>query len=170
MATTELPQRTQFPKTSLTDAEAGARDFPSSNSRTYTYFKPAKRARRYEDVTVDVQPGPGAPPAQGWIYGFGDGTGGYPQEWTALKSSNWHAFLDPNEEWNQTIFRNNATSCGRSSQCRQREDGPRVRRLEHRLARRSNVTSAPGCMSKTGWHARLPRNGPPTNMINTALR
>ena len=35
--------------------------------------------------------------------------GGYPQEWTAAKCSNWHAFLDPNEEWNQTIFRNNAT-------------------------------------------------------------
>ncbi len=62
----------------------------------------------YEDVTVDVQPDPDRHLSQGWIYGFGDGPGGYPQEWTAAKSSNWHAFLDPNEEWDQTIYRNNS--------------------------------------------------------------
>src|SRR6185436_4793433 len=39
---------------------------------------------------------------------FADGTSGYPHKWTALKSSNWHEFLDPNEEWEQTIYRNNA--------------------------------------------------------------
>jgi propane 2-monooxygenase small subunit len=97
------------PKPVFTDAEAGAKEFPSSRSRSYNYFTPAKRrASVYEDVTVDVQPDPARHLTQGWIYGFADGTSGYPHEWTALKSSNWHAFLDPNEEWEQTIYRNNA--------------------------------------------------------------
>ena len=111
MATdTEAPVKERsVPKPVFTDAEAGAREFPSSNSRSYNYYTPAKRrATVYEDVTVDVQPDPDRHLLQGWIYGFADGTGGYPQEWTALKSSNWHLFLDPNEEWEQTIYRNNA--------------------------------------------------------------
>jgi propane monooxygenase small subunit len=84
-------------------------EFPSWQSRSYSYYTPRKRrATVYEDVTVDVQPDPARHLTQGWIYGFADGPGGYPHEWTALKSSDWHAFLDPNEEWEQTIYRNNA--------------------------------------------------------------
>lgn len=106
---TAAPKTRSFPKVEFTDSEAGALEFPSSRSRTYNYFKPAKlRATVYEDVTVDVQPDPERHLSQGWIYGFGDGPGGYPLDWTAAKSSNWHEFLDPNEEWEQTIFRNNA--------------------------------------------------------------
>ncbi|HET7724022.1 MAG TPA: hypothetical protein VFK68_05245, partial [Propionibacteriaceae bacterium] len=98
-----------FPKIEFTDSEAGALDFPSSKSRTYNYYKPAKlRATMYEDVTVDVQPDPERHLTQGWIYGFGNGPGGYPKEWTKAQSSNWHSFLDPNEEWEQTIYRNNS--------------------------------------------------------------
>src|SRR5215813_10500334 len=97
------------PKPVFTDAEAGAKEFPSSRSRSYNYFEPRKRrASVYEDVTVDVQPDPERHLTQGWIYGFADGPGGYPKEWTVAKSSNWHAFLDPNEEWDQTIYRNNS--------------------------------------------------------------
>lgn len=100
---------TSFPKPEFTGAEAGMREFPSSGSRTYNYFKPQKlRATVYEDVTVDVQPDPERHLTQGWIYGFANGPGGYPQDWTVLKSSSWHAFLDPNEEWEQTIYRNNS--------------------------------------------------------------
>ena len=103
------PKERSVPKPVFTDAEAGSQEFPSSTSRTYNYFTPPKRrASVYEDVTVDVQPDPERHLTQGWIYGFADGTSGYPQEWTALKSSNWHVFLDPNEEWEQTIYRNNA--------------------------------------------------------------
>ena len=59
------------PKPVFTDAEAGAREFPSSSSRSYNYFTPAKRrATVYEDVTVDVQPDPDRHLLQGWIYGF----------------------------------------------------------------------------------------------------
>jgi propane monooxygenase small subunit len=109
--TTEIqPKERSVPKPVFTDAEAGAREFPSWQSRSFTYFTPYKRrATVYEDVTVDVQPDPARYLSQGWIYAFGDGPGGYPHEWTALKSSNWHAFLDPNEEWEQTIYRNNAS-------------------------------------------------------------
>jgi propane monooxygenase small subunit len=98
-----------FPKPQFTDAEAGALVFPSSTSRAFSYYKPHKmRATMYEDVTFDVQPDPERHLLQGWIYGFADGAAGYPQDWTALKSSDWHRFLDPNEEWEQTIYRNNA--------------------------------------------------------------
>jgi propane monooxygenase small subunit len=110
MSTTEqAPPERNVPKPVFTDAEAGALEFPSSSSRTYNYYTPRKRrATVYEDVTVDVQPDPERHLSQGWIYGFADGEGGYPKEWTALKSANWHAFLDPNEEWEQTIYRNTA--------------------------------------------------------------
>ncbi len=48
-----------FPKLEFTDSEAGALTFPSSKSRSFNYFTPAKkRATMYEDVTVDVQPDP----------------------------------------------------------------------------------------------------------------
>jgi propane 2-monooxygenase small subunit len=105
---TEVKERS-VPKPVFTDAEAGAQEFPSWQSRNYNYFTPRKRrATVYEDVTVDVQPDPERHLTQGWVYEFANGIGGYPQEWTALKSSNWHEFLDPNEEWEQTIYRNNA--------------------------------------------------------------
>jgi len=95
---TETPrQERNVPKPVFTDAEAGSQEFPSSTSRSYNYFTPAKRrASVYEDVTVDVQPDPARHLTQGWIYGFADGTSGYPQEWSALKSTDWHKFLDPN--------------------------------------------------------------------------
>jgi propane monooxygenase small subunit len=111
------PKERSVPKPVFTDAEAGAREFPSSESRTFTYFTPQKRrASVYEDVTVDVQPDPERYLSQGWIYGFANGPGGYPKEWTALKSSNWHEFRDPNEEWEQTIYRNGANSVRQVSQ------------------------------------------------------
>jgi propane monooxygenase small subunit len=103
----QAPQ--SFPKPEFTGAEAGMQEFPSSTSRSYNYFKPQKmRATVYEDVTTDVQPDPARYLSQGWLYGFATAEGGYPHEWTDVKSSNWHAFLDPNEEWEQTIYRNNS--------------------------------------------------------------
>ena len=120
------------PKPVFTDAEAGAKEFPDSDNRRFTYYTPAKRrATHYEDVTVEVQPDPRHYLSQGWIYGFADGTGGYPLDWTALKAwgsdrpeperfpgsggsgyewpaLGWHEFRDPNEEWELTIYRNNA--------------------------------------------------------------
>ena len=80
-------QERSVPKVVFTDAEAGAKEFPDSTLRHYNYFTPAKRKQsHYEDVTVEVQPDPRHYLAQGWLYGFADGKGGYPLEWTALKA------------------------------------------------------------------------------------
>jgi propane 2-monooxygenase small subunit len=128
---TTAPERS-VPKPAFTDAEAGAKEFPDSNSRRFNYFTPAKRKQsHYEDVTVEVQPDTRHYLSQGWIYGFSDGTGGYPLDWTILKAwgsdrpeparypgsggkgyewpaHGWHEFRDPNEEWELTIYRYNA--------------------------------------------------------------
>src|SRR5487761_1537820 len=120
------------PKPVFTDAEAGAKEFPDSTSRRYNYYTPQKRKQtHYEDVTVEVQPDPRHYLAQGWLYGFADGRGGYPLDWTVLKAwgsdrpeperypgsggqgyewpaHGWHEFRDPNEEWELTLYRYNA--------------------------------------------------------------
>lgn len=172
-ATTEAKQRS-FPRIEFTDSEAGALEFPSSKSRKYSYFAPAKlRATTYEDVTVDVQPDPERHLSQGWIYGFADGPGGYPQEWTVLKSSDWHTFRDPNEEWEQTIYRNNAAV---------------VRQVDLSLENAKRARAYHGW--NTAWKSFIARNlgawmhaengmalhvftsiqrSGPTNMINTAV-
>ena len=129
--TTTVPERS-VPKVVFTDAEAGAKEFPDSTARNYSYFTPAKRRQsQYEDVTVEVQPDPRHYLSQGWLYGFADGRGGYPLDWTALKAwgtdrpepkrgpgsggkgydwpaLGWHEFRDPNEEWELTMYRYNA--------------------------------------------------------------
>jgi propane 2-monooxygenase small subunit len=162
------------PKPEFTDAEAGAREFPSSTSRSYNYFTPAKRrATIYEDVTVDVQPDPERHLLQGWIYGFADGPGGYPQEWTKLKSSNWHEFRDPNEEWEQTIYRNNANVVRQISQNIANAKAARafdgwnrgwIKTVERHVGAWAHVEHG------IGMHVYLPaQRDAPTNMINNAL-
>jgi propane monooxygenase small subunit len=100
-----------IPAIRMTDAEAGAAVFAGSDSRAYNYYSPkGRRASLYEDVTVDVQPDPDRYLTQGWIYAFADGAEGYTPEWTRMKSSDWHAFRDPNEEWERTIYINNANA------------------------------------------------------------
>jgi propane 2-monooxygenase small subunit len=176
MATdTDAPVKERsVPQPVFTDAEAGAREFPSSTSRSFNYFTPAKRrATVYEDVTVDIQPDPARHLLQGWVYGFADGTGGYPQEWTALKSSNWHAFLDPNEEWEQTIYRNNANVV---RQIHQNLENARAARAFAGWNRGwvTVVERHVGAWSHAehgiGMHVYLPaQRDAPTNMINNAL-
>ena len=175
MSTTETPAKERsVPKPVFTDAEAGSQEFPSSTSRSYNYFTPAKRrATIYEDVTVDVQPDPERHLTQGWIYGFADGTSGYPQEWSALKSSNWHEFLDPNEEWEQTIYRNNANVV--------RQVQPNIANAKdaHAFAQWNRpwvdvVAKHVGAWAHAehglGMHVYMPANrDAPTNMINNAL-
>ena len=169
----ETPKRS-VPKPVFTDAEAGAKEFPSSRSRSYNYFEPRKRrASVYEDVTVDVQPDPERHLTQGWVYAFANGDSGYPQSWTALKSSNWHEFLDPNEEWEQSIYRNNSNT---------------VRQIAQTLAN-AKAAGAYAAWSRSwisvverhvsawahvehglGMHVYTPaQRDAPTNMINNAL-
>jgi propane 2-monooxygenase small subunit len=162
------------PKPVFTDAEAGAKEFPSSRSRHYNYFTPRKRrASVYEDVTVDVQPDPARHLTQGWIYGFADGTVGYPQEWTALKSSNWHEFLDPNEEWEQTIYRNNAdtvrTVLRTIANAKASNAFENWNRSWRRVVER-HVCAWAHAEHGVGMHVYLPaQRDAPTNMINNAL-
>lgn len=100
-----------IPPIMLTDAEAGAAVFAGSDSRSYNYFTPQRRrASKYEDVTVDVQPDPEKYLTQGWILGWSNGDIGYDPDWTQVKSSDWHRFRDPNEEWEQTYYINNSNS------------------------------------------------------------
>ncbi|MFZ0753554.1 MAG: hypothetical protein WAN00_07290, partial [Trebonia sp.] len=130
--TSSVPQQRSSPRPEFTDAEAGALEFPDSTERHFNYYKPAKRKQsHYEDVTVEVQPDPRHYLSQGWLYGFADGRGGYPLDWTVLKSwgsdrpeperypgsggkgyewpaLGWHEFRDPNEEWELTLYRYNS--------------------------------------------------------------
>jgi propane 2-monooxygenase small subunit len=100
-----------IPPIVLTDAEAGAAEFAGSDSRSFNYFTPQRRrASKYEDVTVDVQPDPEKYLTQGWILGWANGDIGYDPVWTQIESSDWHRFRDPNEEWEQTIYVNNSNS------------------------------------------------------------
>jgi propane 2-monooxygenase small subunit len=169
----EVKERS-VPKPVFTDAEAGAKEFPSSHSRSFNYFTPRKRrATVYEDVTVDVQPDPARHLSQGWVYAFADGIAGYPEEWTALKSSNWHEFLDPNEEWEQTIYRNNANVVrqisqniehGRTAHVFQAMNPSWVRVLERHVFAWAHVEHG------LGMHVYTPaQRDAPTNMINNAM-
>lgn len=100
-----------LPPIRLTDAEAGAAEFAGSDSRSYNYFTPkGRRATKYEDVTVDVQPDPNKYLTQGWILGWANGDLGYDPNWTKIKSSDWHRFRDPNQEWEKTYYVNNSNS------------------------------------------------------------
>jgi propane monooxygenase small subunit len=170
---TEVKERS-VPKPVFTDAEAGAKEFPSSHSRSFNYFTPRKRrATVYEDVTVDVQPDPARHLSQGWVYAFANGISGYPEEWTALKSSNWHEFLDPNEEWEQTIYRNNANVVrqisqniehGRTAHVFQAMNPSWVRVLERHVFAWAHVEHG------LGMHVYTPaQRDAPTNMINNAM-
>jgi propane 2-monooxygenase small subunit len=93
------------PAIHITNAEADASVFSGSDSRTFNYFKPKGRhASVYEDVTVDVQPDPDRYLLQGWLYAFANGTEGYDPRWTKMKSSDWHVFRDPNEQWHRNMY------------------------------------------------------------------
>jgi propane monooxygenase small subunit len=170
---TEVKERS-VPKPVFTDAEAGAQEFPSWQSRSYNYFTPRKRrATVYEDVTVDVQPDPARHLTQGWVYSFANGDAGYPEEWTALKSSNWHEFLDPNEEWEKTIYVNNANVVrqisqniehGRTAHVFQAMNPAWVKVLARHVFAWAHAEHG------IGMHVYTPaQRDAPTNMINNAI-
>jgi propane 2-monooxygenase small subunit len=90
---------------SVGSGAAGAARFVDSESRRYRYFEPrGKRATHYEDVTVDVQPDPERYLIQDWIIAFPNGRGAYEKDSTKAKSSNWHAFRAPDQEWERTHY------------------------------------------------------------------
>ncbi|MST31770.1 toluene hydroxylase [Acidimicrobiaceae bacterium USS-CC1] len=162
------------PRPEFTNAEAGALAFPSSTSREYNYYKPSRLRRTvYEDVTVEVQPDPERYLSQGWLYAFADGRAGYPQEWTALRSGNWHAFRDPNEEWERTIYVHNARvvhqisqsiETARLNKAFRRWDPSWVRQVEGHVGAWAHAEHG------LGMHVFVPaQRDAPTNMHNNAI-
>jgi propane monooxygenase small subunit len=162
------------PRLVFTDAEAGALEFPSSGSRAFNYFTPQRlRATVYEDVTVDVQPDPERYLTQGWVYGFADRPGGYPADLTEARSSDWHVFRDPNQEWEQTIYRNNARlvrqveeviSDARSEGAFERWSPSWTRVVERHIGAWMHPEHG------LGMHVFIPaQRDAPTNMINNAI-
>jgi len=102
---TTVADQNTGPAIHITNAEAGASKFSGSDSRSFNYFTPkGRQASVYEDVTVDVQPDPTRHLLQGWLYAFADGVAGFSETWTKVKSSDWHLFRDPNEQWHRTIY------------------------------------------------------------------
>ena len=176
MTETQENQERSVPKPVFTDAEAGAKTFPDSTKRDFNYYTPAKRKQtRYEDVTVEVQPDPRHYLAQGWLYGFSDGRGGYPLDWTALKAwgsdrpeperfpgsggkgydwpaLGWHEFRDPNEEWELSLLPVQRQRRPAAQPERRRGQAVQgLRPVEPELgALRGVATSAPGCTWTTG--------------------
>jgi propane monooxygenase small subunit len=167
-------ETTTGPAINITNAGAGAATFSGSESRSYNYFTPKGRhASVYEDVTVDVQPDPKRYLLQGWLYAFADGTAGYDESWTKMKSSDWHVFRDPNEQWERTIYIRQAST---------------ERQIQQALAiaKSQNVfanwnTSWVKCVEThvsawmhpeygLGMHVFVPaQRDAPTNMINNAV-
>ncbi len=89
---------------------AGAAQFVGWDSRKYNYFEPkGRKASHYEDMTLDVQPDPKRYLLQDWIISFADGTPTYSEKWTAAKSSDWHKFRAPDEEWERTHYQRQST-------------------------------------------------------------
>lgn len=92
---------------------AGAAKFASSDSRKYNYFTPqGRKSTHYEDMTLDVQPDPKRYLLQDWIINFADGTPTYSENWTAAKSSDWHAYRAVDQEWERTHYQRQSTICG----------------------------------------------------------
>jgi propane monooxygenase small subunit len=100
-----MPPTTQEPVDELDSAKAGAKTFVGSDSRNYNYFEPkGRKATLYEDVTVDVQPDPQRYLIQDWILSFADGTPTYSATRTAIKSSDWHKYRAPDQEWERNHY------------------------------------------------------------------
>jgi propane monooxygenase small subunit len=162
------------PAINITNAQAGAATFSGSDSRSFNYFQPkGRQSSVYEDVTVDVQPDPDRYLLQGWLYAFADGTEGYDPRWTKMKSSDWHVFRDPNEQWHRNMYIREANT---------------VRQIQQTLsiAREQNVyagwdkswvkcveTHVSAAMHPEfglGMHVFVPaQRDAPSNMINNAI-
>ena len=99
--------------TPVASGAAGSAVFPGSDSRKYNYFVPkGRKATHYEDMTLDVQPDPKVYLLQDWIISFADGTPTYDEKWTALKSSDWHAYRAVDQEWERTHYQRQSTIVG----------------------------------------------------------
>ena len=71
-------------------------------NRSFSYYTPAgRRPTEYEDLTCDQQSDPSHFAFQGWPIRFDDGRDPITAASTALQSSDWFAFRDPNKTTNR---------------------------------------------------------------------
>jgi alkene monooxygenase beta subunit len=79
---------------------AGLKQQNLSGNRSFVWVKAAgKRPTEYEDLTVGQQSTPAQYAFQGWPIRFDDGRDPYTADSTAIRSSDWYAFRDPNQTW-----------------------------------------------------------------------
>lgn len=152
---------------------AGSKTFAGSDSRRFNYFEPqGRRATIYEDVTVDVQPDPGRHLIQGWIMSFADGTPSYHEGTTALKSSDWHVYRAPDQEWERTHYQRQSeiertiktlVDSARGSGASQRFDKEWVRTLQDHVSAMKHLEFGLGVALTTAQ-----RDGV-TQMINNSI-
>jgi hypothetical protein len=75
------------------------------SERQFGWYTPRKRrATLYEDVTIDTQPSVHRHLVRGWPVSFEDGRGTWNDASTALRSEDWFAFRDPNEQWERPFY------------------------------------------------------------------
>lgn len=95
------------------------------DERQFGWFRPRKsRATLYEDVTIDTQPSVHRHLSRGWPVRFEDSRGTWPEDSTALRSSDWYDFRDPGELWERPFYERGAAAE------REIEDAVRVARAE----------------------------------------
>lgn len=86
-------------------------------NRRFTWYTPAGRApTEYEDLTVHEQSSPLHYAFQGWPIRFDDGRDPYDERTTAVRSSDWYAYRDPN----QTVQRTFVSSTNESEKALER--------------------------------------------------
>src|SRR2546430_1614305 len=162
------------PAIQITNAGAGASKFSGSDSRSFNYFTPKGRhASVYEDVTVDVQPDPKRYLLQGWLYAFADGVAGFSETWTKVKSSDWHVFRDPNEQWHRTLYIREANTIRQIQQTLAMAKSQDVFATWDKSWVKAVETHASAVMHieyGLGMHVFTPaQRDAPTNMINNAM-
>lgn len=169
-----MAEVTTGPAIHITNAEAGAAKFSGWDSRSFNYFTPkGRQASVYEDVTIDVQPDPTRHLLQGWLYAFADGTAGYDPAWTKLKSSDWHTFRDPNEQWHRTLYIREANTVRQIQQTLAMAKSQDVFATWDKSWVKAVETHASAVMHieyGLGMHVFTPaQRDAPTNMINNAM-
>ncbi len=158
----------------FTDAEAGAKEFRPGRAEATTTSSRANAARPSTRTSRSTSSRTlSGTSARAGSTLFANGDAGYPQEWSALKSSNWHAFLDPNEEWEQTIYRNNANVVrqisqniehGRTGHVFQAMNPAWVKVIAQHVFAWAHLEQG------IGMHVYTPaQRDAPTNMINNAI-
>jgi methane monooxygenase component A beta chain/propane monooxygenase small subunit len=82
----------------MTTIHSGQKRPDLPGHRRFVWYEPAgRRPTEYEDLTVGQQSTPAQYAFQGWPIRFDDGRDPYTEDSTAIRSSDWYAYRDPNQ-------------------------------------------------------------------------